>query len=297
VTHLTYAAITPARDEADNLPRLGASLAAQTVLPAAWIVVDDGSADDTRGLVEEFARHHLWAEVVCPTSASRNGDDLRRGRTEGRDVAAFNAGVAALRRSPDIVLKLDADVSLEPDFFERLLDEFDSDPLLGIAGGVCLELDRGEWRERFVTGQHVRGATRAYRWACFQDVAPLVERLGWDGIDEAKAALRGWKVRSVPGLTFYHHRRAGRRDGVRSAWRSAGSTAYFLGYRFHYLLLRSVFWMRRDPRAFAMLTGWLRAAADREPVYGDAAIVTYLRRKQRLRELPLRAREALGRGR
>jgi glycosyltransferase involved in cell wall biosynthesis len=290
---LTYAAITPARDEAENLPRLADSLACQTVKPIAWVVVDDGSRDRTREIVESFSAGHPWAAVI-PGPADRDGP-LQAGRREGRDVLAFNAGVAALPHQVDIVLKLDADVSLESDFFERLLEEFDSDPLLGIAGGTCLELEGGEWRERFVTGAHVRGATRAYRWACLEDVRPLVERLGWDGIDEAKAALRGWQTRTVAGLPFYHHRPVGRRDGARSSWESQGATARFMGYRFWYLALRSLFWARRDPRALAMMIGWLRDAIARAPVYDDPAVVAEIRKQRSFRELSLRSREALGR--
>jgi glycosyltransferase involved in cell wall biosynthesis len=295
MTPYTYAAITPARDEAANLPRLADSLARQTVLPSAWIVVDDGSEDDTRRLVEELRTLYPWARTIeSPGSLARTGP-LGFGRRQGRDVLAFNAGIAALPIEPDIVLKLDADVSFEPDFFERLLAEFESDPELGIAGGVCLELENGAWTERFVTGDHVRGATRAYRWDCLQAVTPLVEQLGWDGIDEAKAAAKGWHVRSVEGLPFYHHRPVGRRDGARKAWESQGAASRFMGYRFEYFVTRCLFRAASDPRALSMLIGWLKAAARREPVYDDRDTVAYLREQQSIRNLPLRAREALGR--
>src|SRR5882762_11667511 len=112
---LDYALVTPARDEEQNLRRLAASLVAQTIRPAAWIVVDDGSTDRTAELVKSVAREHDWIALV---SAPVDGGQLVDGRRTGRDVAAFQAGLAALPSQPDIVLKLDADVSLLPDFFE-----------------------------------------------------------------------------------------------------------------------------------------------------------------------------------
>ena len=140
----------------------------------------------------------------------------------------------------------------------------------------------------------MRGATRAYRWECLEDVSPLVERLGWDGLDEAKASLHGWQVRSIAGLPLDYHRPVGRRDGVRSSWESQGATARSMGYRFWYLALRSLFWTRHDPRALAMIVGWLKAARARAPIYDDRAVVAHIRNEQSLRRLPLRMREALG---
>jgi glycosyltransferase involved in cell wall biosynthesis len=290
--HQTYALITPARDEERNLRRLAASLLAQTVQPLAWVVVDDGSTDGTAALVDELALAHDWISLV---SGSSGDGALVEGRLSGRDVAAFNTGLAALPSTPEIVLKLDADVSLLPDFFELLLGEFEQDPRLGIAGGACFELEDGGWRERWVTGDHVRGATRAYRWDCLRDVQPLEPRLGWDGIDEVRAALLGWRTRSFRSLPFFHYRRMGERDGVRRSFRDQGATAHYMGYRPSYLLARALFGMRRTPAAAAMLGGYLRAAWSGEPSLEDSAVRAHIRQRQRLRELPRRAFEALGR--
>jgi glycosyltransferase involved in cell wall biosynthesis len=289
---LTYALVTPARDEEKNLRRLAASLIGQTLLPAAWIVVDDGSTDNTAALVEQLAQEHEWISVM---SAPEDGGRLVDGRLLGRDVAAFQAGLEVLPAQPDIVLKLDADVSLLPDFFEGLLQAFQDDPQLGIAGGACFELEDGVWRERWVTGGHVRGATRAYRWACLQDVQPLEPRLGWDGIDEVIAVVRGWHTKSIRSLPFFHHRMVGQRDGLRRAFRDQGSTAHYMGYRPSYLFARALFRMRTSPAAFAMISGYLGAVIRHDPRIAEPAVRRHIRDRQRLRELPKRAAEALGR--
>jgi glycosyltransferase involved in cell wall biosynthesis len=292
---LAYALVTPARNEAENLRRLAGALASQTVRPSAWIVVDDGSTDETRAVIAETAERLPWVGLVeSPGFRSRAGE-LRQGRRAGRDVIAFNAGVEALSRQPDVVVKLDADVSFAPDFFERLMREFALDPRLGITGGHCFELEDGEWRQRFVTGDHVRGATRAYRWACFEDVSPLVEGLGWDGIDETKARTLGWDTRSVAGLQFFHHRRVGQRDGAWSSWESQGATSRFMGYRLPYFVVRTLFRMTRDPKAAGLLVGWWKAALAREERHGDPDVRAYIRSQQRLTQLPARALESVGR--
>lgn len=287
--NLTYALVTPARDEAANLRGLGASVLFQTVLPLEWIVVDNGSTDETADVVARLAAGRPWVRFleVPGDEAARPGAPV---------VRAFHSGLAALSSVPDVVVKLDADVSFDPDYFERLLTAFAADPRLGIAGGRCDELENGAWRERRVTAGHVRGAVRAYRWECLQDVLPLEEGMGWDGIDGLKANARGWTTEVVPGLAFRHHRAVGERDGARRArWVAQGRGSWAMGYRPGYLAIRTIFRARRDPAALAMLWGYAAAAARRQPRVADPAARAKLRRHQSLRSLPLRAREALGR--
>ena len=124
---------------------------------------------------------------------------------------------------------------------------------------------------------------------------PLVERLGWDTIDEVQAVLKGWRVETLEGIAFYHHRRVGERDGNHAAWESQGALAWYLDYRPSYLLLRTLFRMGHDRSAVALLTGWMRAARRRDPRYPDLEVRRYLRSEQSLGRIPTRAREALGR--
>lgn len=287
------ALVTPARNEAENLGRLAASLLAQTVPPVEWVIVDDGSDDGTAEVAAALAREHAWVRAV--SSPYADDDELTRGRRSGRDVIAFKAGVAVLEQTPTFVVKLDADVSLDADFFERLLGEFAADPTLGIASGTCYEQDaRGEWRPYHVTRDHVRGATRTWRWDVFLTVSPLEERIGWDVVDEITARLHGWSTRGIPGLPFYHHRSLGERDGGRRQWAAQGELAWYVGYRFPYVVLRALFRGRREPAALASIPAFLAAARRREPRV-PVELRRYLRREQRLRNLPLRARQALGR--
>ncbi len=286
---LTYAVVTPARNEAENLRRLAASMADQTLRASHWLIVDNGSTDDTIEVARELAERQTWisaTEVAGERVATRGGPVAR----------AFAAGLARLPTDADVVVKVDADTSFDADFFERLLRRFAAEPRLGIAGGTCYELENGEWIPRHVTGDRVRGASRAYRRECLEDVLPLEDRPGWDGIDELKAAARGWRTQSFPDLEFRHHRALGRRD--QSRWRrlfEVGRAAHYTGYRPTYLVLRSVFKARKELAALALVGGYTMAALRREPRCEDDLARAFLRRQQALRRLPVRAREALGR--
>jgi glycosyltransferase involved in cell wall biosynthesis len=284
----SYAAITPVRDEEENLERLAACMVAQTLLPASWLIVDNGSTDGTVALAEALAQDHDWIRLAHAEAADR-------ARPGAPIVRAFKAGLEQLDEQPDVIVKLDADVSMGEDYFERILQAFSADPRLGIAGGACLELEDGEWTETYVTGDHVRGASRCYRRECLEAVSPLEERVGWDGIDELKAAVLGWHTRLLRDVPFRHHRRVGERDGGSTArWKRQGQGAYFMGYRFSYLLLRTAHHARRNPSALAMVLGYTSAAARREPRCADDAVTSYLREQQRLTRLRSRMREAKG---
>lgn len=286
---LTYAVVTPVRNEAENIRRLAASLAAQDVLPTAWVIVDTGSTDATPAIVDDLACDHAW--IV--RARLEGADELVRG---GPIARAFQLGYAGLAGEPDVIVKLDADVSFGPRYFERLLEAFAADPALGMASGTCHELEGGAWRERHVTGSTVWGASRCYRRACLDDVLPLEERMGWDGVDEFRANARGWRTRTFKDLPFHHHRREGERDGAKHRARLAqGRAARYIGYRFWYLALRALWNARKEPAALAMVWGYARAAVAGEPRLADSHAREYLRRQQSLRMLPRRAAEAVGR--
>jgi hypothetical protein len=286
-----YALITPARDEAENLRRLADSILAQTVRPDAWVIVDSGSTDETAAVAVELAARHTWIRTTTAPGE-------RKAVPGAPIVRAFHAGLALLERPSGVVVKVDADVSMGPDHFERLLAAFAADPTLGIAGSRCYELVDGAWRPTTETGAHVRGAVRAYRWECLQQLLPLPERTGWDTVDALQAATRGWTIRGLEDLRFDHHRSVGERDGAPSKrWLTKGEAAYYLGYRPVYLCLRSLHRARQDPAALAMMWGYARSVLRREPRHPDRAARAYLRREQRLRSLPSRLREVDDAGR
>jgi glycosyltransferase involved in cell wall biosynthesis len=264
-------------------------MASQTMLPERWLIVDTGSSDGTPALAADLARRHAWIEGL----GNGETDGPMRG---GPIVRAFEAGVARIDADglPDVVVKLDADLELDPDYFERLLAAFAADPSLGIASGVCTELQEGSWVPLYGTRDHVWGAARSYRRECLQTVFPLEQRQGWDEIDAIKARLRGWRTATLFDLPFRHVRSEGERDGQRRRWVDKGQSAHYMGYRPSYMLLRTVYRSVREPSAVLMLWGFLDASVRHKPRLPDEEARAYLRDEQRLRKIGLRAREARG---
>jgi glycosyltransferase involved in cell wall biosynthesis len=285
---LSYAAITPTRNEADNLARLATCMLEQSLPPKQWIIVDNGSTDSTPALARTLAEQHAWIrliEVPGETVPTRGGPVVR----------AFHAGLAQLSLPVDVVVKLDADVSFEADHFACLVDAFAQAPSLGIAGGTSLEQQPdARWEPSRLTGDHVRGSVRAYRWDCLTVVTPLEEHMGWDGLDELKAQVRGWRTQTLPHLTYFHHRVMGSREAQRVKWYREGDLAHFMGYRVSYLVVRTVYHVRHEPSAVAMLLGFGAAVIKRKPRFSERDAIVQLRQQQSLGSLPARVREKLG---
>jgi glycosyltransferase involved in cell wall biosynthesis len=276
----SYAIVTPARNERDNLQRVADSIVAQEHRPAWWAIVDDGSDDGMDAIARDLAGRHEWIIVV---GTGEGANDLAKGRRCGRDLLAFRRGVSALPDPVDVFVKVDADTSFEPDYFARLLERFDEQPDLGIAGGSCYEVVDGSWERIKVSGSHPRGASRAYRWALLDDVFALEPELGWDGVDEVMAELRGYRTTGFLDLGFRHHRKVGERDGRLRAGSALGRQAWYMGYRPSYLMLRALYRARENAAALAMVWGYASAAVSGAPQCPIPTVTSRVRERQRLR--------------
>jgi glycosyltransferase involved in cell wall biosynthesis len=254
------------------------------------MIVENGSTDGTLDVARSLADRHPWIQVLW-----RPGELVP---TRGGPIArAFEAGLDALKTEPGVVVIVDADVTLGPEYFVRLMEKFAADPRLGMASGARYELERGEWRRHNPTGSTtVEGQCRAYRWACLPDVLPLPDAMNWDGIDAIRANLRGWHTRTFFDFEYRHHRAMGTRDGSRSAaWATEGRGAHYMRYRPYYLFLRALHHARREPAALGLLWGYLSALVRRSPRCPDQEVVNYLRKDQSIRNILRRMREATGR--
>ena len=279
-----YAVITPVRDEAGNLPRTAASMLAQTVRPRRWLIVDDGSTDGTREFAESLAAGHDWISVI--SADARSGTRARGGPI----VRAFERGLATLAERPEVVVKMDADLELPPDCYERLMDAFARDSQMGIAGGVVMNEVNGGLRHD-IRPDFIPGALKAYRLDCLDDIGGLRPSMGWDGIDEYAARARGWQVHVIRELTVIHFGRRGSKQPWYRARFEEGVANHYMGYLVPFLMLRVLYRMAVEaPPALGGLVlgaGFVHARLTNAPQVDDPYAIAQLRAEQRARMLRL----------
>jgi glycosyltransferase involved in cell wall biosynthesis len=273
-----YIVITPIRNEEKYLPLTLACMAAQTVRPRQWILVDDGSTDETGALIDRAAAAHPWI-----TAVHRHD---RGSRQAGSGViAAFYDGYAVIADDQwEYLVKFDGDLSFDSDYFETCLREFETDPTLGVAGGTCCKLQRGQRVPEFVgePAFHVRGPTKLYRRACFEALQGLIQAPGWDTVDLIKANMLGWTTRTFNHITLVHHRSTGGAYGSWANYVKNGLANYIAGYHPVFMACKCVKRMMRRPHSqgIGLWCGFTKGYLRRIPQIDDVAVIRYLRNQQ-----------------
>lgn len=272
-----YVVITPVRDEEAYLRFTLESMIAQTVRPIEWIIVDDGSSDGTGEILDDYSRRRSWIRGL-----HRENRGFRK--SGGGVVEAFNAGYAALATADwDYIVKLDGDLTFEPDYFQKCFEHFQNDPHLGLGGGIICHILNGIKTTEPHPKFHVRGATKIYRKVCWDAIGGFWPAPGWDTLDEVKANMLGWKSRSFPELELLHHRFTGSADGRWGGSVKNGRANYIAGYHPAFMLAKCAFRLARDPFSvdpFALAYGYISGFLKKVPQVNDPELISYLRSQQ-----------------
>jgi biofilm PGA synthesis N-glycosyltransferase PgaC len=276
---INYVVVTPVRNEAKHVQFTIDSMISQTVRAAHWVIVNDGSSDETGRIAEEAARVHRWIRVV-------NRADRGFRNPGGGIVDAFYEGYRLIEEEPwNYVVKLDGDLSFRPDYFEKCFAHFEVDQQLGITGGtICAE--RGgvlEVEAKNDPAFHVRGATKIYRRGCWLGIGGLIHASGWDTMDEVKANMLGWNTRTISGINAIHHRLTGAASGAWKDRTKNGTGCYITGYHPLFMLLKCLKRMGEKPYIVGgcgFLFGFLKGYVKQIPQVEDKALIRYFRQQQ-----------------
>ena len=277
-----YVIISPCRNEADYVKNTLDSVVEQSVLPDLWVIVDDGSTDDTPQILAEYAGKYSFIRVV--TRENRGHRSVGPGVIE-----AFYAGLDTVElRQFGFLCKLDLDLIMPPRYFETLINRMQENSRLGNCSGKPYFVDKltGNLISEGCGDENAIGASKFYRRECFEAIGGFVRQVMWDGIDGHRCRQLGWIAMSwdEPDIRFTHLRPMGSsQQNIITGRIRHGFGQYFMGTGFIYMLASAVFRMSKKPYVvggLAMAWGYLKSWFTRVPRFDDKELCAFIRKYQ-----------------
>ena len=277
---MNFYIVIPAHNEGAFIALTLQSLISQTLLPKKVVVVNDNSTDKTAEIVLALAKKNPFITLVNKTSEAIH--------MPGRKVIqAFHKGFETLDNNYDIIVKLDADLILPHNYFERISSIFEKDTTVAMAGGFAYIEKNGDWiLENLTDKNHIRGAFKAYRKSFFEQMGNLKPAMGWDTVDELLAKFYGWKVITDPSLIIKHLKPTGANYNKTARYKQ-GEAFYTLGYGFFITAIASakLALMKKKPILFLdYIRGFWKAKMANTPLLVTEQQAKFIR-KYRLQKM------------
>jgi len=254
------------------------SVISQSIRPTKWVIVDDGSSDESPRILEEYAQEHDWIDIVTREDRGR--------RAVGPGVIdAFYSGYQTIKPDHfDYLCKLDLDLRLPPRYFEILMERMAADQRIATCSGKSYIDDDGQLFPERHGDDTSLGMTKFYRMFCFEAIGGFVHEVMWDGIDCHQCRMRGWIACSWddPDLRFVHLRPMGSsQQNIYVGRMRHGYGQYFMGTGFLYMAASALSRVTQKPYvlgSLAMLWGWIQSALEGRERYPDLEFRRFLRR-------------------
>ncbi len=276
--------ITPVKNESQFILKTICSLIKQSVKPKKWLIVDDGSTDDTVNIINEKILKYDWIELKLFKTKYEE-------RTGGSKVVrAFNYGLSFVSADDyDFIVKLDGDLELPKNYFEAMINEFESDNKLGICGGTIYNKYSDNYiKIEKVSRFHVRGALKMIKINCWKDINGFKEIWNWDGIDIMEAQFKGWSTRSIDVPVIHLRPTSSAYDPLQHAFKS-GYESYKMRSSLFLTLIRAIFKIKIKPYlkcSYYYLQGYFKANSNKEKLIISPELAKFINKKNYSRLIP-----------
>ncbi len=272
---MKFLVVTPAKNEGAFIRMTIESVIGQTLQPKLWVIVDDGSTDNTASIVQEYVEKHCWIKLIKKTTSN----EVRTGGS--KVVRAFYTGYEKFKDvDHDVIMKMDADLTLPKNYFHEVSREYSQNPKVGLCGGYCVIEKNGELIKEHSADFHLRGALKAYRTETFKEIGGFMETWSWDGIDGMMAMHKGWKIK-ILDLPVVHHRPTSAAYEPKQHALKSGKEAYRTGSDIGLTLVRTLLRIKDKPKiiaAFYYLRGFLHALLSSEERIVDKDLARFIRK-------------------
>jgi glycosyltransferase involved in cell wall biosynthesis len=270
---MNYYIVIPAHNEEAFISLTLQSLITQSHLPKKVVVVNDNSTDKTAEIVLAFANNNPFITLVNKTSSAIH-------LPGSKVIQAFHKGFETLDDNYDVIVKLDADLILPNNYFETIMQHFQKDSSIGMAGGFAYIEKNGEWiLENLTDKDHIRGAFKAYRKECFKQIGNLKPAMGWDTVDELLCKFYNWKVITDDSLIVKHLKPTGANYNKTARYKQ-GEAFYTLGYGLTITAIASakLAVMKKKPLLFIdYIKGFWKAKSAKTPLLVTSEQAKFIR--------------------
>lgn len=275
-----YVLLTAARNEESYIEDTIRSVVAQKRQPLKWVIISDGSTDKTDQIIKAYEKLHGFIVYA-------RRDEKSDGISFARKVFALRHGYEHLAGMEyQFIGNLDADITFDETYYERLIEEFQKNPILGIAGGMLYEESNGKYMPRYLSEmRYVPGAVQLFRRVCYEQVGGYLPSRwgGEDTIAVVTARMKGWETKSIPGIQGYHQKISeASRGQMRERFRE-GVMFQAMGSHPLFELMKGLRQMARKPyilQGVVRMYGYAWASCRREPRLVSDEFIRYLRSEQ-----------------
>ncbi|MDY0088766.1 MAG: glycosyltransferase family A protein [Flavobacteriaceae bacterium] len=271
---MNYYIVIPTYNEEKFVSQTIQSIAEQTVLPEKVVVVNDGSTDETEEIIKSFVKKYSFIQLVNKKS---NAIHLPGSKV----IQAFHEGEKHIDSDYDFIVKADADLIFPTNYFEKIIEHFQSDSKIGMVGGFAYIEKNGKWiLENLTDKDHIRGAFKAYRKECFAQIGGLKPAMGWDTVDELLCRFYGWKIKTDKSLQVKHLKPTGVNYDKTSRYKQ-GEAFYTLGYGFWITAIASLKLAMRKGKPLLFvdyLKGFFKAKSEKKPLLVSREQAIFIRK-------------------
>lgn len=273
-----YIVITPCKNEEDNLPELVQSLIKQSITPALWTIVDDGSIDKTPEIINEIKKEYKWIQSICLEESPRDLTiHISKIVKIGFDFAMNYCNEHNINY--DFIVFLDSDMIIcDNEFIEKLITEFKNDEHLGIASGdiqikdISGNLVGGKGRSNSISGGEMM-----CRRECVEDFAGVPLTYAWDSVMRAKAIIKGWKTKRFHEIKIIQSRKTSSAEGLKKGFYIRGTSDYYLNYNPAVVIGKAMGYCLKKPYyiGIAYFFGYFSSFMLRKEQINDGSIKRY----------------------
>ncbi|MEO0185331.1 MAG: glycosyltransferase family 2 protein [candidate division WOR-3 bacterium] len=291
ISHRKYILITPLKNEIKFLPEVLNCVTNQTILPALWIFVDDGSTDGSYELLQEWTRKVSWIKIIRLEGKKKREIGFHYSEVVAEGFEFFKK---VWYDSFDYIGILDADIVLANDYFERLIKKFEEDKNLGIASGIvlCKVNNKTIWEKE--PPEWPCGAARLWTRKCFEETGWRLTRAP-DSVSTALAMRLGYNTRNFQDLKITHLRPTWSGSGFWYGFIDIGKSRHYLGYDPMFIIFASLKYTFDYPHigTIPFLIGYFSDFIGYKKRIEDKLVIDFFK-KRLISKIGLRVRKCFG---